>query len=104
MSVAKTLANLNGKRVLKLVTGVHTVESIDEMREEIKTLLEQNKDKLSMQNLTPEDLEEDDVKFAIGTAFWMKPKLRAKEVGVLHVRSKDYYFVPEGTDLSLIHI
>ena len=34
MSVAKTLANLNGKRVLKLVTGVHTVESIDEMRED----------------------------------------------------------------------
>lgn len=101
MSVAKTLANLNKKRVIKRVTGIHTVETIDQMREEIKATLDLNKDKLAAQNLTPDDLAEDDVKFFIGTVFWMKPKVRAEEVGVLHVRSKDYYFVPEGTDRKI---
>lgn len=98
MSVAKTLSNLNRKRVIKRVTGVHTVETIDQLREEIKAILDANKDNLAKQNLTPDDLEEDDNKFSIGTAFWLKPKLLAEEVGVLHVRSKDYYFVPEGTN------
>tara|TARA_R110001583_G_scaffold52147_6_gene162196 strand:+ start:6766 stop:7182 length:417 start_codon:yes stop_codon:yes gene_type:complete len=101
MSVAKTLSNLNGKRVVKRVSGVHTVETLDKMRDEIKAMLELNKDMLAKQNLTPEDLDEDEMKFSIGTAFWMIPKLRAEEFGVLHVRSKDYYFVPEGTDREI---
>jgi len=98
MSVAKTLINLNGQRVTKRVTGIHTVETLDAFREELKANLALNEAHLAQKGLSADDLKEEDTKFTLGQYFWFKPKLKAEETGVLHVRSKDYFFVPDGTE------
>tara|TARA_B100002049_G_scaffold183333_1_gene140285 strand:+ start:5836 stop:6303 length:468 start_codon:yes stop_codon:yes gene_type:complete len=90
-SVAAYLRKMNNQQVIKRVSGVRTVDDIDQMREDLKKLLADN-------NIPEEQLAEDDVKFFIkeGVNFWMKPKLHKEQKGTLVVRSKDYLFIPEG--------
>jgi hypothetical protein len=97
MSVEKTLSNLNGKRVVKRVTGVHTVETVDAFRQELVDAIEENKDRLESCGLSIAMFEDDGYKFTLGAHYWLKPKLRAEQYGILTVRSRDYYFTPEGT-------
>lgn len=97
MSVKKTLSNLNGKLVTKKVTGVHTVETTEVFKQELLDAIEENKVRLATSNLSVEDFKDEGDKFTLGKHFWMKPKLVGEQVGILTVRSKDYYFTPEGS-------
>jgi hypothetical protein len=106
MSMSKTFANLNGKKVIKRVTGIHTVETIDQFLAEIKASIEARPDiveKLAAEGLSASDIKDEGNKFTLSQFFWMKPKLKAVEVGVLHVRSKDYYFVPDSDQTAKVH-
>ena len=91
-SVASHLRALNGKRVVKRVSGVLTVDQIPFQREQILKLLKDN-------NIPAEKLIEDDNKFSVegGTNFWIKPKFKKVEYGILTVRSKNYIFNSEET-------
>lgn len=81
---------LQGKRVIRTVSGLLTVEQIPQMREELLALLSSN-------NIPQEQLAEDDLKFFIkdGNQYWMKPKLRGHAAGTLSFRSRDYLFLDE---------
>jgi len=94
-SVAKYLRAMNGQAVIMRVTGIRTVEDIDTMRDQLKSLLADN-------DVPAEQLVEDEIKFFIkdGNQFWMKPKLHREQRGILKVRSKDYLFIADGKDES----
>jgi hypothetical protein len=96
MSVKKALANLNGKRVIKRVTGIPTVETTEDYRLELLAMLEASKDRLEDCGLSIDDFKDEGDKFTLGAHYWLKPKLKAIEYGVLTVRSKDYYFTADG--------
>lgn len=98
MSVAKTLANLNGKKVIRRITGTHTVETVDKFKAELIGSIEANKENLAKEGLSLEDFKDEGDKFTLGRYFWFKPKMKAVETGVFHLRSADYYFVPEGKE------
>lgn len=98
MSVAKTLAKLNGQKVIKCITGVHTVETIEQFKAELLENIELNRENLAKRGLSVADFKDEGDKYTIGTLFWFKPKLKAREIGILNVRSGDYYFVPEGSE------
>lgn len=90
-SVASYLRKMNNQAVIMRVSGIPTVEDTDEIRDNLKQLLQNN-------DIDTDRLKEDDVKFYVegGTNFWMKPKLRKMRTGILKVRSKDYIFIPDG--------
>ncbi|URC15326.1 hypothetical protein GD1_202 [Paraglaciecola Antarctic GD virus 1] len=98
MSVRKTLLNLNGKRVVKRITGVYTTSTIDDFRKLLEDTIIENEALFAESNLSIKDFKDEGDKFTFGAHFWMKPKLKAETFGTLYFRSKDYYFVPEGTD------
>lgn len=90
-SVAAYLRQMDNQTVIMRVSGIPTVEDMDEVRNNLKQLLRDN-------GIAPERLKEDDVKFYVegATHFWMKPKLHKMRTGKLKVRSKDYIFIPDG--------
>jgi len=90
-SVASHLRQLHNQPVIMRVTGVNTIEDIDDIRESVKKLMSANDIDLSL-------LEEDENHFSIKgkTNLFFKPKLPRKQRGTLIVRSKDYIFIPEG--------
>jgi len=82
---------MHNRSVVMRVSGIPTIEDMEQIRSNLKALLVDN-------DIPVEQLHEDDIKFFIkdGTQFWMKPKLRKEQRGTMIVRSKDYIFVPEG--------
>lgn len=94
-STAAYLRKMNGQRVRCLVTGIPTIEDIDNIRETLKATL-------MKEGIPVEQLQEDEGKFFIkdGTQFWLKPKLYRESYGELIVRSKDYIYIREGKTIE----
>lgn len=87
-SAAQWFNAANGKRVIKTVSGVLTLEEWPEWVADAKA-------QLIAQGATP--IETDNgLSVKENGQFWMKPRLRASESGTLAVRSADYAFIPEG--------
>ena len=96
-SAKEWFKNANGKRVEKFVMGVQTVEDWDDMIKFYEShLVDQGVDpKLEM------EVSDNGIEFSNGQ-FVMKPKMERHSLGVLTVRSKDYYFKKDG-DSSLVY-
>ncbi len=75
----------NNKTVIKKISGVPTVEDKEKIISNIKA-------QLLEQGAKEEDIEVTEDKISIGRQFWMLPKMKAEEKGILVVRSKDYVF------------
>lgn len=90
VSMKSIRASLNGKRVMRTVEGLTTIEDIDTLRQAILDLLAKN-------NIPAEQLQEGDNRFFLkdGPNFWMKPKLKKVAFGKVFFRSADYIFEDE---------
>lgn len=78
----------NGKRIVKSVSGVATVEDWPEMVANVRA-------QLLAQNCPAADIQEDETALKWPGGFLLKPKFRKLEAGTLQVRSADYAFTPD---------
>ncbi len=87
-SAAEFFKLAHNNQVIKRVSGVATVEQKDDMVKSIKS-------QLLEQGAQESDIKITDDKISIGHQFWLLPKMRAEEQGLLIIRSKDYVFHAE---------
>lgn len=89
-TIKRTVENLNGKRVRKVVHGALTVEDIPTIRQQFIDWLAEN-------NMPASDLIEDDLKFTIKgeTKYRMKPKLKRLAFGTLQFYAREFTFTDE---------
>ena len=78
----------NGKRVLKSVSGVATVDDWPETVARVRS-------QLLAQDCPAADIQEDETALKWPGGFLLKPKFRKLEAGTLQVRSADYAFTPD---------
>lgn len=79
----------NGATVIKTVTGAATVDQWPAMVADYTA-------QLIAQGCAPDAIKETETALEWPGGFAMRPKLKAREVGKLAIRSADYGFTPEG--------
>lgn len=81
----------NGATVVKTVSGVATADMWPDMVADYRA-------QLLAQGCAADAIKEDETALSWPGGFVMRPKLQARAVGKLQVRSADYGFTPEGAD------
>ena len=87
MNKKEILQKMNGKNVMREYINMKTVDDINTIREEIKTMIKENGDDINI-------LEEDENTFSFKgyNNFIFKPKCK-NGTGLFEVRSNDYTFL-----------
>lgn len=90
VSRAACIRNLNGKRVVRTVAGMKTIEDLPEYKSQIEKFVEEYFGKDAV-------LQENEGNYYYAHRFWPKPKMHRITEGEIVFRSKDFYFVDNGS-------
>jgi hypothetical protein len=90
VSRAASIRNLNGKKVVRTIAGMKTIEDIPEYKSQIE--------KYVKECFGPNaEMKESEHGYYYLHRFWPKPKMHRITEGDITFRSKDFYFVENGS-------